>query len=104
MYLATVVDLKEQQVSVFKDSGEVVGISRDVTISTEHGVIRITLTGGDALVALRKGQRVIVDLGCDSYRDSVNGEWEDEYYVKSITPLEKGAKIDFIINVTPFLV
>ena len=104
MVLSKVVELGKQQVSVFKDSGEVVGISRDVTISTEHGDIRITLTGGDALVTLKKGQRVIVDLGCDSYRDSVNGEWEDEYYVKSITPLEKGAIIDFIIDVTPYLV
>jgi hypothetical protein len=47
---------------------------------------------------------VVVDLGRDSYRDSVNGEWKDEYYVKSITPLEKGAKIEFIIDVTPYIV
>ena len=104
MFLATVVDLGKQQVMVFKDKGEVVGVSRDVTISTEHEDIRITLTGGDALVTLKKGQRVIVDLGCDSYRDSINGEWKDEYYVKSITPLEKGAKIEFIIDVTPYIV
>ena len=62
----------------------------------------IALTGGDALIPLEVGQHVLADLRWDHYW--INGEWKDEYYVKSIKPMDQNYKIEIVEDWTTRMV
>jgi hypothetical protein len=96
--------LIEQRITVDKDCGFVDGCYRKVVFTNFGGGedFDITLTGGDALIPLEVGQRVMADLRCDHYW--INGEWKDEYYIMSIKPLEMNVKIEFVEDWTTHLV
>lgn len=94
----------EQNITVDKYSCCVKGIYRKVVFTDLGGNedFDITLTGGDALIPLERGQHVLADLRCDHFW--INNEWKDEYYVMSITPIEKNAIIEFVEDWTTHLV
>lgn len=94
----------KQNISIYKNSDVPVGIYRKVILTDCEGNVDydITLTGGDARLPLEVGQHVLADLRFDSIK--IDGEWKDEYYVNSIIPIEKNAKVEFIDDWTTHLV
>jgi len=89
--------LEEQRLTVEKGCNSVDGCYRNATLSDidDNEEYAVTLTGDDALVSLKVGQKVLVDLRCDSHRCAIDGEWYYEYYVMSIKPLEDNVKIEY---------
>lgn len=62
----------------------------------------VPLIGNDALLPLKEGQKVLVDLRWDHHK--MFGECYDEYYVKSITPLDDDVRIEYVQDWTTRLV
>ena len=69
-----------------KGSDGLNGCYRKVVLTDLNGDKKydITLTGGDAKIALEEDQQVLVDLRCDHFK--FFNEWRDEYFVMSIKP------------------
>ena len=94
MEILKVKQLSKLKLTVYKGSDEVKSCYRKVVLTGKGSEeYDITLRGDDALIPLEVGQLVMVDLRCESY--CLEGEWNHDYYVMSITPLEMNAKIEF---------
>lgn len=97
-------EIREQEITVNKVSGCVESCFRKVVLTDLGGNedYDVTLTGGDALNPLKKGQLVLADLRCDYLR--IFGEEKKEYWVAFICPIEMGTQIKFIEDRTTHLV
>ena len=104
MEILKVKQVDELIITVNKGSSSVSGYYRKAVFTDlgDNEVYDIALTGGDALITLEVGQHVLADLRCDHLR--INGEWKDEYFVKSIKTMDQKYKIEFVEDWTTHLV
>lgn len=96
--------LYEQVITLYEGSDCVENCYRNAVLTDMDGskCYDITLRGGDALIPLEVGQKVLVDLRWDSAK--MDGVDYDYYYVMSIHPLEMNAKIEYVKDWTTHLV
>ncbi len=104
MKILKVKKISERIITVDKGSSSVSGYYRKAVFTDlgDNEVYDIALTGGDALITLEVGQHVLADLRCDSYK--INGEWKDEYFIKSIKTMDQNYKIELVEDWTIRLV
>ena len=96
--------LSEQTLTVYEGSDYVKGCYRNVVLTDLNGNkdFNVVLTGDDAFIPLKEGQRVLADIRGSSHR--CNGEWYEESYVLSIKPLEDDVKIEYVKDWTMHVV
>lgn len=96
MEIYNVKQLREQRITIDKDCGCVNSCTRKVVLIDldDEEAFEVTLIGNDALVPLKEGQKVLIDLKWDHLE--MNNECYDEYFVKSIKPLEDDVKIEYV--------
>ena len=104
MQVSKVKKLEELRITVEEGCSGVNGCFRKVVLTDLGGneEFAVTLTGDDALVPLKEGQKVLVDLRWEHFR--MFGENHDEYYVMSIRALGDDVKIEYVKDWTARLV
>lgn len=104
MTISKVKQLSKQVNTFYKGSDSVEDCYRKVILTNMKGneCYDVTLWGGDALIPLEVGQKVLVDLRCEC--NSIGGKEHYHYYVRSIHPLEKNVKIKYVEDWTTHLV
>ncbi|MCR4602547.1 MAG: hypothetical protein K5683_03290 [Prevotella sp.] len=93
-----------EQIVTINDFNEVGKVERKLVINNlkDDEEIELTLIDDDALVPLKVGQKVLIELRCESY--SCYGKRYYHYYALSISPLEDNAKIVYHKDYTTRLV
>ena len=95
MVIKKITKVGELKITVEKGCDSVNSISRQIGIEDSDGKeLKLTLTGEDALIPLKDGQFVLIDLRVSTCRNGLDGSVYHEYYAMAIKPICE----DFVIE------
>ena len=95
MVIKKITKVEELKITVEKGCDSVNSISRQIGIEDSDGkALKLTLTGEDALIPLKVGQFVLIDLRFSTCLNDLDGSVSNEYYAMAIKPICE----DFVIE------